>query len=94
MIRIKTETCPGKIHPIVVVINDDVEFRGCGDSWCNGDCGLPALVVKNNEAEELKVYSSMTAVGSVLQSFRINWIGDKITLPDSVAQYLSTRYWT
>lgn len=48
----------------------------CGDSWCDGRCGLPALTVQDGE-RELRVFGCMVAFGPVLQSFRVPWVGVK-----------------
>lgn len=62
--------------------------RYCGDSWCTGSCGLPALVV-----EGLKVHSNMVACGRVLQSFRVEWVGEKIEAQTEDHEALKKAWW-
>lgn len=49
----------------------------CGDSWCTGTCGLPALTLKG-----LKAHSNSVAVGPVWQEFRVSWAGEKVEVSD------------
>lgn len=51
--------------------------RYCGDSWCTGQCGLPALVL-DVKGRELKCHSSVVACGPVWQHFRNKWTGEKV----------------
>lgn len=62
----------------------------CGDSWCDGSCGLPALVLQHPGVgdygpAELKCFSDMVAVGRVWQAFRCKtgWTGAKVFVPES-----------
>lgn len=59
------------------------EQKFCGESWCSGSCGLPALVLKvqhNGREVELKTHSNMVAYGPVFQLFRVQWTGEKVFL--------------
>lgn len=61
--------------------------RYCGESWCRGSCGLPALIIPaeaDGRYPELKVYSSMVACGRTVQAWRVEWRGPKVEVP---AQY-------
>ncbi len=49
----------------------------CGESWCSGSCGLPALVLSYQE-REFKAYGEMVACGPVFQPWRVTWAGAKI----------------
>ncbi len=81
------------LHPVLVVIYEDgTEVRGCGDSWCTGTCGLPAVVLKI-KGGEFKAYSSMTACGPVIQSWRVTWTGERHELPPEQAVDLMRRMW-
>jgi hypothetical protein len=58
------------------------EVTYCGSSWCNGSCGIPALVVKYEseglDTREARAMGSAVACGPVFQSFRTAWIGEKV----------------
>jgi hypothetical protein len=72
------------------------ERRFCGQSWCDGRCGLPALVLlveHQNHTHVLKAHSSMVACGPVWQSFRVGWIGDNIPVQTDDPVDLSKMYW-
>jgi len=66
----------------------------CGESWCSGQCGLPALVMMRN-GKELRAFGSMVAMGPVFQAFRLAWTGTKtpIMLGDESAESLLKRFW-
>lgn len=56
--------------------------RVCGESWCRGDCGLPALVlIDEGRGLAYKAYSAMTACGPVWQPFRVQWTGECLPTP-------------
>ncbi len=66
----------------------------CGDSWCTGKCGLPALILDNN-GRELKVYGAMTAIGPVVQAWRVEWAGKKVhvSLGNSTMDSVLNKFW-
>ncbi len=65
--------------------------RWCGDSWCRGSCGFPALV-HVTEIDHvhgplvLKAHSAMVACGPVWQPFRVKWVGDCEPLPPELQE--------
>jgi hypothetical protein len=79
-------------HPTITESTSGVV--ACGFSWCNGSCGLPALVLEHN-GKELRAFGSMVAMGPVFQDFRIPWRGAKvpITMGDESVDVLLKRFW-
>ncbi len=79
-------------HPTITESTTGVV--ACGDSWCDGTCGLPALVLKDN-GQELRAFGSMVACGSVFQNFRHPWNGTKIevSLGDMKTRDVLKRFW-
>ncbi len=70
------------------------ELRVCGESWCDGACGLPALVIPASDGfAERKAYSSMVAHGPVFQSWRLIWKGPKVEVPTQHWADFAKRYW-
>jgi len=67
------------------------EQRFCGDTWCAGGCGLPALVIPGEP--EYKTHSAMVAFGPVMQPWRVNWIGEKVAVPEEHRADFMKRYW-
>jgi hypothetical protein len=80
-------------HPTITESTTGVV--ACGFSWCNGSCGLPALVLLREGKSELRAFGSMVAMGPVFQEFRIPWRGAKvsITLGDESVEVLLKRFW-
>ena len=64
-------------HPTVT--ESTTGLVACGQSWCKGDCGLPALVLNDGEVER-KVYGQMVAHGYVFQPWRVSWEGERIAV--------------
>jgi hypothetical protein len=79
-------------HPTITESTTSVV--ACGDSWCDGSCGLPALVLEYR-GKELKAYGCMVAIGSVFQTWRVVWKGEKVpcTLKDLSAEQAVKRFW-
>lgn len=85
-------------HPdLLVQLRPEGEpLRCCGDSWCSGTCGLPALVLNRDTTEgarEYKAYSSMTACGPVMQLWRLKWEGPKVEIPAEFHEDFMKRMW-
>ena len=60
--------------------------RVCGESWCDGRCGYPAMVIPaDTERSEHKMYSSMVAFGPVMQRWRLEWKARRSRRPKSSA---------
>jgi len=84
------------LHPDVLVqFQEDQEpIRCCGDSWCAGDCGLPALVIPaTDDKPEFKTYSVMTAHGPVMQRWRLEWMGPRVEIPVEHRADFLKRIW-
>jgi hypothetical protein len=69
----------------------------CGSTWCDGSCGLPALVLQHNGVE-FKARGQAVAVGAVFQPWprRDMWTGAKaqVTLGSmTVEQALGLMWW-
>lgn len=84
-------TDPGN-HPTIT--ESTTGIVACGDSWCDGSCGLPALVMTHGR-KEYRAFGAMVAMGSVFQDFRRPWIGSKIEVTTDVESYdvLLRRFW-
>jgi hypothetical protein len=57
----------------------------CGQSWCKGDCGFPALTLTVDpkvNPYEMKAFGVMVACGPVFNNFRVGWTGAKISVPE------------
>lgn len=97
VVRIRTDYRPGQSHPdvLVVLVDGEPELRFCGDSWCTGECGLPAAVLADigDGRGERKMYSSMTACGPVMQSWRVKWTGERYVMPEKFREHLLKAYW-
>lgn len=68
----------------------------CGDSWCSGACKIPAAIipaVSRDERHEMKMYSSMTACGPLMQWWRVDWQGEKVVVPSEHHEDFSKRMW-
>ena len=88
--KVRTLSGASPTHPLVAI----ADLVGCGDSWCDGRCGVPALVLlASDDRPEMKVHSDMVAFGRVMQPFRVKWSGQKTVLPESLRSYLMQSYW-
>jgi hypothetical protein len=82
-------------HPAIEV--DGAMY--CGDSWCDGSCGLPALTITYEDPDtgtrEAKAHGAMVACGPVWQSFRVKWEGHKQPFKTSepIEQLLKMMWW-
>lgn len=82
-------------HPATLVsIRGAAPVRVCGDSWCRGRCGLPAMVIPAHGGRpEMRLHGSMVACGPVMQSWRVEWTGARIEAPAETWEYLRGRWW-
>ena len=80
-------------HETVTVDNADVNY--CADAWCDGRCGMPALVIPAEGQEpELRVRSSATAFGPTFQPWRhTTWNGAKVEVPEADRAMSRRMYW-
>ena len=80
---------------VEVTYADDAEpVTGCGETWCRGDCGLPAIVVPaDGERDETKMRSSMVAHGPVMQPWCVAWTGTKVEVPAEHRADFLRRVW-
>jgi hypothetical protein len=68
----------------------------CGDHWCRGRCGLPALVIPwthGPDSGELKCGGNQVAVGAVAQGWRVEWEGTKVEMPEEYRQIVMRYMW-
>lgn len=75
---------------------DAAPVHYCGETWCTGGCGLPALVVPqpNQLGCELKARSSMAAHGPVMQPWGPkNWTGERAEVPEEHRDFIMKAYW-
>lgn len=74
---------------------DEQPVRYCADRWCDGSCGLPALVIPASaKGPELVLRSSAVAVGNVFGPWdRTNWSGVKVEVPPEHVDDLRKRVW-
>lgn len=85
-----------RMHPIVVVTYAEGQEcqRFCGDSWCSSRCGLPALIIpQDEERPEYKVFSNMVAVGNLAGCWQVEWKGAKVEVPPEHRGDFLTRLW-
>ncbi len=86
-------------HPGLSISCEDVEISArtfCADSWCQGECKMPALVTKfigpDGTETEFKAHGSMVACGPVWQRFRSEWNGEKVYVPSDKSM-LELMWW-
>ena len=74
---------------------DQPPRRYCGESWCTGSCGLPALVLNHPDDPrvEMKGYSRMVACGCMMQKWRVRWNGAKEQVPPEHVHDFLKRMW-
>ena len=83
-------------HPVVRVTYTEggVPRDYCGDSWCKGNCGLPALVIPaHDKYPEMKAYSNMVAAGHFMQAWRLGWTGAKVEVPQEHWVDFLRKWW-
>jgi len=81
----------GKVVLVVEWREGEGAEEFCGESWCSGSCGRPALVIPGER--EQKAYSSMTACGPLMQDWRLKWVGTKREVPAEFRDDLMRRMW-
>lgn len=85
----------GRHTALIVTMAEGVEpIRCCGDSWCTGKCGLPALCVPAGDGwPDCKAYGSQVACGMVVQPWRVTWTGNKVDVPEEQRSALRKKWW-
>ncbi len=84
-------------HPFIDVrwAEASEPIRCCADSWCDGRCGFPSLVIPAGYAApyapELKARSHYVACGDLMQPFRVAWEGSRIVVPEEYRDDLARR---
>lgn len=70
----------------------------CGQSWCQGECGYPALVISGCQGPygsryDLRAYCFKDKVEQLMQSFRVPWTGIRRESPAEFQTDLMKRFW-
>lgn len=93
------ESRPRFIHVDILVTwkEGDQPQRFCGDNWCTGNCGLPALIIPwppcEGRERYAKVSGSQVACGPLMQAKRVEWMGEKIEVPEEHRADFNRRLW-
>lgn len=85
----------GFAGPHATITESTTGIVACGQTWCDGSCGLPALVLQH-EGVEYKARGEAVAVGRVFQPWPRSWAGSKVqaTLgPATIEQALRMMWW-
>lgn len=89
-------------HTVLVHYGDNQSPRqGCGDNNCDGNCGLPALMLwaeweswqPGQCPRWCKVSGSAVTIGAVAQDLRVVWQGEVEWLPLDVAKKVLRMWW-
>lgn len=77
-----------------LVVESTTGVVACGESWCDGRCWLPTLVLED-EGREYRVFGAQVACGAVLQPPRTTWLGLRvgITLGTSTPEQAFRLKW-
>jgi hypothetical protein len=77
------------------ITESTTQIVACGESWCDGRCGLPALVLQTSTGKELRAFGPMVACGPVFGRFRIPWTGEKraVSLGSVTEEEALKRFW-
>lgn len=69
-------------------------IRCCGESWCAGKCGMPALCVPASDGwPNCKVYSDVVACGMAVQPWRVTWTGNRVDVSEEQRAALRKKWW-
>lgn len=77
----------------------DPPQRFCGDNWCTGACGLPALLITRTPVPGIpdlfsKASGSQVAHGRVMQAKRVAWRGARMEVPKEFREWFEERVWS
>ena len=93
------DTRTHRLHPEIDVMWGEhaPAQRFCGDNWCDGRCGLPALVIPWPDCEGrerfAKASGSQVACGPLMQAKRCDWTGPRVEVPEEMRSELGQRIW-
>lgn len=72
----------------------------CGQTYCTGICGLPALTIRYcddcENSLELKAHGNQVAVGPVFDGFRVKWLGEKKYIDNNTENHnklINLKWW-
>lgn len=75
-----------------------IEYKGsiyCGDTWCLGECGHPALVTTGHDGRLWKVHGEQVACGLVMNKpLSEHWAGKVEEVTGTDAEWLNNAWWT
>lgn len=81
------------LHQDLLVRDNGVETRYCGDRYCPGKCGLPALVIPaDGDGPEVVARGDAGAVCLVFEP-RSTWAGERVTVPEPECAKWRKVYW-
>jgi hypothetical protein len=73
---------------------DDKQGPFCGETYCVGDCGLPALILPATEqCEERKARNSYGACCDVFDRRRVTWRGANVEVPEEHRKTCASMIW-
>lgn len=71
-----------------VSLDGGAPTRYCGETWCDGQCGLPALTIG-----DLRLVDSAVAIGHVMQPVMRPWKGQRVEAPAAHQERLRKLLW-
>lgn len=92
----------GRRHAVLVTWAEGEEaHRFCGDNWCTGECGLPALMLLQRvdgapsdfKPVPRKASGSQVACGQAFQSLRVEWVGEVVEVPEEYRGVAAEMMW-
>lgn len=70
----------------------------CGDNWCTGWCGLPALIIpwphSPHDADRFsKASGNQVACGRLMQPTMVKWKGKRVLVPEEHREDFEKRWY-